>query len=76
MGGGQVPTKHGEDGVMKKRILGVLLGAAVFVGATAPSALAWTAPNGTKCTDHDGGVCSSSGPGVPPGHSHNPNPGK
>ena len=29
---------------MKKRILGVILGAAVFVGATAPSALAWTAP--------------------------------
>jgi hypothetical protein len=61
---------------MKKRILGVLLGAAVFVGATAPSALAWTAPNGEKCTDHDGGACSSSAPGVPPGHSHNPNPGK
>jgi hypothetical protein len=61
---------------MKKRILGIVLGAAVFVGATAPSALAWTAPNGTKCTDHDGGVCSSSAPGVPPGHSNKPNPGK
>jgi hypothetical protein len=61
---------------MKKRLVGVVLGAAVFVCATAPNALAWTAPNGTKCTDHDGGVCSSSGPGVPPGHTHNPNPGK
>jgi len=62
---------------MKKRLVSLALGAAVLIGAAAPSALAWTAPNGDKCTGQsDGGACSSSAPGVPPGHTHNPNPGK
>jgi hypothetical protein len=62
---------------MRKRIAAALAVGAVGVGLALPAgAVAWTAPNGDKCTDHDGGACSSSAPGVPPGHSNNPNPGK
>jgi hypothetical protein len=60
---------------VKKRILAVVLGAGLFVGAASP-ALAWTVSSGHKCTGQSGPQYGCEGDNAPAGHTHNPNPGQ